>query len=137
MISLSRDQYRFLFGLLAVHDPVTNFDRFFCHRVWILSRSGLKQASLAFERGGTVGRTVNSHNEELVSLRLFGGKIAANAGRIVDRENGVRFGNAVRRSVITRNPPSRLPPAFWSWDKILISGCFLNTLERTRHTVLH
>ena len=35
------------------------------------------------------------------------------------------FVKAVNRSLITRKPASRLPPAFWSWDRILRSGCFL------------
>src|SRR5262252_9265286 len=60
-----RDQSKSLLGLLAVKNIVAYFNSFARHRKGILRRAGRYQTILVFQGWHHVGRSVDSHYEEI------------------------------------------------------------------------
>src|ERR1700758_1669353 len=87
-----RNQSELLRRLLTIHNVVTNRDRFLGHCVRILGRACRNQTIRVLQRGYHIGCTIDADDEKVLTLRLFGGQVAADSGWIVDGEHGIDLG---------------------------------------------
>src|SRR6516162_11505753 len=82
-----RYQSKRLLGLLAVKNIVAYVNGFFRHGEGILCCARRYQAILVLQEWHHIGRSIDSHDEEIFALRLFGRQVASYRRWIVDGEH--------------------------------------------------